>query len=1235
MPHVHGVFWLDEEEKSNYQTDENKYDKEKVVELIDNWISCSLDTGDEELDKIIKYVNVHAHSKSCKKYKTSCRFNFPRLPSDETIIATPLSDTLSEEERKAKLMECRSILEKVKQALREIKVGEDDISLKDFLSNIGVDYDDYQAALKISEKGDVVILRRTVKERFVNNYNKCFAKSWDANTDIQFCMDLHAVITYITDYFSKEDRGLTKLLRQAINDKKGCDDFQRLNHVKKVYFTHRQKNLSEATYKLVSGLSLKHSNVHTTFVSTGFPENRSTFLRRCEDFANNEAYSSDEEMDATDSQINENEKISVQGRAGKFFKSVSVHEKYAMRPKELEDMCFGQFVSVYVSAKKPKKEKFNGNVSISEGSLKCFGSKDLLPRYIQLTDESFMRLRTAPLVLRLHSSHKKEGHEEFYAELLLFCPWRNEFEEFHPDSQEQCIKTFNEHINIINRNRKCLFPFSDSVKEMAELMSESEDTRPQHVFDTIDGAGEQADADDLKDLEPPDKSELPSEVNEGHLPEKTKYRPIDVLDEKEMLEMARKLSFEQMIPFTRFIDFCMKTLAGSGVCDIDPPRVILHGGGGVGKTSVINTIAKWAEKILRKPGDNPMKPKVILLAPTGMAASLIRGTTLQTGLNLKFGTKYVKLSDSKREEFRVMFEELQLVIIDEFSMVSADALYDIHRRLQEIFISKDFFGGRAILFVGDLLQLPPVKGRPIFSKPKSDKNASLWNSTDNLWSSFEVVTLDVNFRQGISDWTLCLNRLRKGELSEEDRHLLEKRRLEHFPDLNQENACHVYYTNMEVNAYNEKMMDSLPGDYVFLKADLIVPRGYRPFITDHGTVDDTQFRKILQLKKGVRVMLTFNVSISDSLINGALGKVLDFVYNKSTVIAIIVAFDDPSVGEQQKQNYKDVCKDFQEVNGCPIFRSTLQYQGRAAGSMNNHGAKCKVTQFPLRPAFASTTHKLQGGQIAKGSDLVAHGYVRKGKIVKVPECLYYVMLSRCSSLDNVFLDKYFQLEHIQCSKRALEAAENLEERSLNKSLNVERDIFYINIRSFWKHEEDIFQDIYAKSAKFVCLTETWIAASETSPMEWKGRLIHHASFGKGKGCCILTDKGHEKSWTVCCENFQIVSIAAQNLQLTVVYISHDAKLDDVKQAFIQILDMNAPQLIVGDFNFDTRESNCLETFFNQIGLKQIVQEVTHKEGRSLDHLYLSDEIKERVKHDVQFKYYSDHAAIQLQMQIKE
>ena len=133
-----------------------------------------------------------------------------------------------------------------------------------------------------------------------------------------------------------------------------------------------------------------------------------------------------------------------------------------------------------------------------------------------------------------------------------------------------------------------------------------------------------------------------------------------------MLKMARSLSVEQLVPLMKVVDLLKKQVI-SGVSGlIEAPRIIVTGGGGVGKTFVINTISKWAEKILRKPGDNPLKPKVILLAPTGMAACLIDGTTLQTGLGLKFGTKYLSLQDAKREEYRVLFEDLQLVIIDEF-----------------------------------------------------------------------------------------------------------------------------------------------------------------------------------------------------------------------------------------------------------------------------------------------------------------------------------------------------------------------------------------------------------------------------------------------------------------------------------------------------------------------------------------------------------------------------------------
>ena len=132
---------------------------------------------------------------------------------------------------------------------------------------------------------------------------------------------------------------------------------------------------------------------------------------------------------------------------------------------------------------------------------------------------------------------------------------------------------------------------------------------------------------------------------------------------------------------------------------------------------------------------------------------------MHRGLDFKFGTDYYVLSSKKLDSFRKEFEDLQIFIIDEMSMLGSDRLYDVNRRSREIFISNDSFGGKGALFVGDPLQLPPVKARPVYSKPSSYKNWVLWSSSDNLWDNCEVIVLQVNHRQGDGNsWTDTLNR---------------------------------------------------------------------------------------------------------------------------------------------------------------------------------------------------------------------------------------------------------------------------------------------------------------------------------------------------------------------------------------------------------------------------------------------------------------------------------------------
>ena len=117
MPHVHGVFWLCHEDIKDFTDNDGNLDKDKLPSLIDEWISCSTNTEDEVLNELVKDLNVHRHTKSCRKYGTICRFHFPKLPSDETLIASPLPDELDEDEKQQKLESAKELLDKVKEFL--------------------------------------------------------------------------------------------------------------------------------------------------------------------------------------------------------------------------------------------------------------------------------------------------------------------------------------------------------------------------------------------------------------------------------------------------------------------------------------------------------------------------------------------------------------------------------------------------------------------------------------------------------------------------------------------------------------------------------------------------------------------------------------------------------------------------------------------------------------------------------------------------------------------------------------------------------------------------------------------------------------------------------------------------------------------------------------------------------------------------------------------------------------
>ena len=201
---------------------------------------------------------------------------------------------------------------------------------------------------------------------------------------------------------------------------------------------------------------------------------------------------------------------------------------------------------------------------------------------------------------------------------------------------------------------------------------------------------------------------------------------------------------------------------------IDPIYLLLTGGGGAGKSHVIKTIYHTAVKTFRHPPVNPELPTVLLMAPTGVAAINIDGTTINTGLaNPKEAGDIVPpLSDQKKTQLRLTLSELKLIVIDEISMVGNTTLLHIHQRLKGIFgtPSSLLFAGISIIVVGDLCQLPPIRKKFIFDTYK--------NNIYNLchpWRVFQMIEfVEIMRQRNDQAFIELLNRVRTANQTEDD-----------------------------------------------------------------------------------------------------------------------------------------------------------------------------------------------------------------------------------------------------------------------------------------------------------------------------------------------------------------------------------------------------------------------------------------------------------------------------------
>jgi hypothetical protein len=616
------------------------------------------------------------------------------------------------------------------------------------------------------------------------------------------------------------------------------------------------------------------------------------------------------------------------------------------------------------------------------------------------------------------------------------------------------------------------------------------------------------------------------------------------------------------------------------------------------------------------------------------------GTTVHSGLGFKFGADYFNLRKENLDKLKKKVEDVEVVIIDEMSMISSDFLFNINQRMKDLFDSKDDFGGRAVILAGDLLQLPPVNGTAIFKAPRSGKNKDYYNieSTENqpggnLWSNFQVVYLKTNFRQGEGNpWTKLLNRVRVGEPTKEDVLILKSRKTSLLDSEKRKEAANIYFRNKDVKSYNEKMLKTLKSPQYDKKAQYDIPKGSNfvpPIDKDKGTIGKSNFSEYVQVKIGARVMLVYNINIPDLLVNGALGTVVGFEFDKrGEVECIIVSFDNLETGIDQRNSFKQLADKYLEQRGCPIYKQTVEELISTSTRSNRgrtHGSVYNITQFPLRLAWGSTAHKVQGVEFKKGSNIITHGDV------KMPNSMYYVMLSRAQVLENVYNDNFLPNKLI-ANPDALEQDTKLRERCIATSYHeMHYSFFILNIRSLSKHFLDICHDMYASKSNHICLVETWLDPLMITDQDFQmaTRNFEHASSGKWKGCATFSSTSRKSihSGAVVKEKYQMLSIIDQDVQLVIVYISKNCSFDELVLDLGKMLKPGKKHVVTGDFNFDMEDKNALTKYFENLEFVQLVNSATHDGGRVIDQCYVPLDIADKVIVKQYSPYYSDHDAL--------